>query len=73
MRVLAERLTQTARRVASGSLGYGFRGLAALLGLIAAKEMIAIVVGGAILVMLVAGVILLSWGLDTLGHAVSRH
>ncbi len=59
-----DRFTPAAQRVASGSLGYGYRGLGALLGIAVVRELLAAMIGTAIMAALMVAVGLLSWGLS---------
>lgn len=56
---VGEWFSERARHVASGSLGYGWQGVGALLGLALAREVVAILIGTSIIAAMVLGVFLL--------------
>lgn len=68
---IGDRFERSAARIAGGSLGYGWRGLSALLGVSLAKELTGALIGISIMAAMAGGMVLLSMGLDMLGHAVA--
>ncbi len=63
-----QKFTIAAQRVASGSLGYGYRGLGALLGLLLARELAGAMVGLAMIIAFLAIPVSLGIGIDMLAQ-----